>query len=167
MDCSLLGSSVHGIFQARILEWVAISFSRGSSLTWRSNPGLPYCRRTLYYLSHQGLPIKSLLTHMDGLLACFFGWKGTEGTRKGHGGYRDDILWVVIKLLCISIVLSPVEMNPTQNLPRNCFRMPGMGKKTHQQCLWGLTSHYAICSTLQDSQYCTSTRRLVPMGASC
>ena len=31
MDCSLQGSSVHGIFQARILEWVAISFSRGSS----------------------------------------------------------------------------------------------------------------------------------------
>ena len=30
MDCSLPGSSVHGIFQARILEWVAISFSRGS-----------------------------------------------------------------------------------------------------------------------------------------
>ena len=29
MDCSLPGSSVHGIFQARILEWVAISFSRG------------------------------------------------------------------------------------------------------------------------------------------
>ena len=28
MDCSLLGSSVHGIFQARILEWVAISSSR-------------------------------------------------------------------------------------------------------------------------------------------
>ena len=32
MDCSLLPSSfVHGIFQARVLEWVAISFSRGSS----------------------------------------------------------------------------------------------------------------------------------------
>ena len=31
MDCSLPGSSIHGIFQARILEWVAISFSRGSS----------------------------------------------------------------------------------------------------------------------------------------
>ena len=31
MDCSLPGSSVHGIFQARILEWVAISFSRGFS----------------------------------------------------------------------------------------------------------------------------------------
>ena len=31
MDCSLSDSSVHGILQARILEWVAISFSRGSS----------------------------------------------------------------------------------------------------------------------------------------
>ena len=30
-DCNPPGSSVHGIFQARILEWVAILFSRGSS----------------------------------------------------------------------------------------------------------------------------------------
>ena len=31
MNCSLPGSSLHGILQARVLEWVAISFSRGSS----------------------------------------------------------------------------------------------------------------------------------------
>ena len=31
MDCSPPGSSVHELFQARILEWVAISYSRGSS----------------------------------------------------------------------------------------------------------------------------------------
>ena len=31
VDCSPPGSSVHGIFQARILEWVAIAFSKGSS----------------------------------------------------------------------------------------------------------------------------------------
>ena len=40
IDCSLPDSSIHGIFQARVLEWVAISFSRGSSLprdwTWIS-----------------------------------------------------------------------------------------------------------------------------------
>ena len=36
LGCSLPGSSVHGIFQATILEWVAISFSRGSS--WSRNP---------------------------------------------------------------------------------------------------------------------------------
>ena len=35
MDCSLPSSSVHGILQARILEWVAISISRGSS--WPRN----------------------------------------------------------------------------------------------------------------------------------
>ena len=31
MDCSLPGSPVHGIFQARVLEWVAISFSKRAS----------------------------------------------------------------------------------------------------------------------------------------
>ena len=31
MDCNPPGSSIHGILQARVLEWVAISFSRGSS----------------------------------------------------------------------------------------------------------------------------------------
>ena len=36
-DCSPPGSSVHGIFQAGILEWVAISSSRGSSLP---DPGI-------------------------------------------------------------------------------------------------------------------------------
>ena len=30
MDCSPSGSSIHGIFQARILEWIAISYSEGS-----------------------------------------------------------------------------------------------------------------------------------------
>ena len=30
MDCSLPGSSIHGIFQARVLEWGAIAFSKGS-----------------------------------------------------------------------------------------------------------------------------------------
>ena len=42
MDCSPPGSSVHGILQARILEWAAMPSSRGSSLdrTQGSNPGL-------------------------------------------------------------------------------------------------------------------------------
>ena len=40
VDCSLPGSSVHGIFQTRILEQVAISYSRGSSLIQRLNPCL-------------------------------------------------------------------------------------------------------------------------------
>ena len=40
MDCSLPDSSVHGILQARILEWIAMPFSRGSSWPWPwSKPG--------------------------------------------------------------------------------------------------------------------------------
>ena len=56
MGCSLPGSSIHGILQARMLEWVAVPFSRGSSKTQGSNPGLPHCKWILYQLSHQGSP---------------------------------------------------------------------------------------------------------------
>ena len=59
MDCSPPGSSVHGILQASILEWVAMPFSRGSS--WPRDwthiyLHLLHCRRILYPLSHLGSP---------------------------------------------------------------------------------------------------------------
>ena len=60
MDCSPPGSSMHGIFQARMLEQVAISFSSGPSWPRDRNPGLLHCRQTLYHLSHQGTPNNSL-----------------------------------------------------------------------------------------------------------
>ena len=78
VDCSPPGSSVHGILQARILEWVAISFSKNCITPWNSpgqntgvgsfsllqgifptqgsNPGLPHCRQIIYQLSHKGSP---------------------------------------------------------------------------------------------------------------
>ena len=48
MDCSPPGSSVHGIFQARILEWVAIPFSRGSSQR-RDQTLISYIGRQILY----------------------------------------------------------------------------------------------------------------------
>ena len=54
MDFSQPGSSVHGILQARILEWVATSCSRGNFTMQGSNLGLLHCRQILYCLSHQG-----------------------------------------------------------------------------------------------------------------
>ena len=55
MDCSLPGHSVHGILQARILlEWVAISFSRGSSQPG-TEPGSPALQADSLPLSHQGI----------------------------------------------------------------------------------------------------------------
>ena len=75
VDYSLPGSSIHRIFQARVLEWVAISFSSGYS-PWKFpgqptgvgspsplqgilptqglNPDLLHCRRIPHQLSHQG-----------------------------------------------------------------------------------------------------------------
>ena len=61
MDCSQPGSSVHGILQARILAWVAIPFSRGSSQ--ESNLSLLHCRWILYCLSHWGSPLISTISY--------------------------------------------------------------------------------------------------------
>ena len=44
MDCSPPGSSIHGIFQARVLEWVAIAFSDSSTLE-PLNSSEPLCSR--------------------------------------------------------------------------------------------------------------------------
>ena len=81
MDCSPRGSSVHGIFQARMLEWVAISFSRGSSRprdrTWvsctagrfvtiwatRENPYITHLlsRSSLIFTLHWSISVDCLL----------------------------------------------------------------------------------------------------------
>ena len=48
--------TVHGILQARILEWVALPFSKGSSQPRDQTQGLLHWRRILYQLSYQGSP---------------------------------------------------------------------------------------------------------------
>ena len=60
MDRSLWGSSVHGILQARILEWVAISSSRGSCWPrdWTHTSCVSCITDGLYPLSHRGSPNK-------------------------------------------------------------------------------------------------------------
>ena len=59
------GSFTHKILQARILEWVAIPFSKGS------NPGLLHCRQILYPLSHQGV----ISSQLPNLSLSFLFWK--------------------------------------------------------------------------------------------
>ena len=55
MDCSPPGSSVYGIFQTRILEWVVISYSRGSSRS-RDQTTSPVSPVLAVALSHWGSP---------------------------------------------------------------------------------------------------------------
>ena len=59
MDCSWLGSSVHGILPARILEWVAMPSSRGFP-----DPGIEPCfgRQALYHWPHLGDEVTTVVT---------------------------------------------------------------------------------------------------------
>ena len=54
LDYSPPGSSIHRILQARILEWVAIPFSRGIFSTQGSNLSLLHYSKILYHLSYRG-----------------------------------------------------------------------------------------------------------------
>ena len=54
--CDPMDYIVLGILQTRILEWVAIPFSRGSSQIQESNSVLPHCRQILYQLSTREAP---------------------------------------------------------------------------------------------------------------
>ena len=73
MDCSLPGSSVHGIFQVRILESVAISFSREISPTHGSKLCLLdvlHCQVDYLQLSHLWSPWLYVCTHVKLLQLC-------------------------------------------------------------------------------------------------
>ena len=52
--CDPMDYTVHGILQARILEWVTFPFSRGSSQPRDQSQVSPPCRQILYQLSHKG-----------------------------------------------------------------------------------------------------------------
>ena len=62
--CNPMVYTVHGILQARILEWVAFPFLPGFFPVQGLNLGLPHCGRILYQLSHKGSPrIRELVAY--------------------------------------------------------------------------------------------------------
>ena len=64
MDCSLPGSSIHGIFQARVLEWVAIAFSNQESagVTKKMSEQVSQMRNPDALATHSGIK-KWLITN--------------------------------------------------------------------------------------------------------
>ena len=68
MDCSLPGSSIHGIFQARVLEWGAIAFSTNKD-SWPQ-----YCKELGYCLGAKGLTHSS--TYIGMFPSCFIQLSG-------------------------------------------------------------------------------------------
>ena len=87
MDCSPPGSSVHGIFQVRILDWVAISYSRGSSQPRdQTHISCVSCigRRILYY-PPPGKLTGLLASSMEASLTCSGSTSQVgEGRAAGH-----------------------------------------------------------------------------------
>ena len=85
MNCILPGSSVHGIFQTKILKQVTISFSRGSSRSrnWTHVSCISYNgRQFLYQLSHQGRSPRDDCTmsfYIKDLIICRFWYTGGVG----------------------------------------------------------------------------------------
>ena len=81
VDWGLSGSSVHGILQARVLEWIAISFSRGSFPARNRTRVSRIAGRRFYRLSHQGSPgliivhcrsLVTLLNHLFHTIPYFY-----------------------------------------------------------------------------------------------
>ena len=99
MGCSPSGSCVCGILQARILEWVAMSFSRVSS--W-SNQCLLHCRQILYHLSYLGSPLgcaqplQRLQTCIERHAVCFSYASGlwAGAFKVPRGWQRENQSWV-------------------------------------------------------------------------
>ena len=100
MDCSLPGSSVHGIFQARILEWIAISFSRWSF--WAEDKTHVSC--TVYLGTKKGLEIRS----PQAVLSFCVVWVG-PGTSSISLQRRNRETWEQGQGSCLKLIVVEKE----------------------------------------------------------
>ena len=94
IDCSLPGSSVHGIFQARVLEWVAISFSRGSS--WSRD--------------------RTQVSRIGG--RCFTDWATREAL---HTCFSQILIWCIITFIQMKIFVISIETHSLTNERFSCL----------------------------------------------
>ena len=94
--CDPMDYTVHGILQARTLEWVLIPFFQGIFPTQGSNPGLPYCRQILYQLSHKGSNSKRYCLYIDCYTKTSWFWS-TIAAHKKRKRNPNTTLNLVIK----------------------------------------------------------------------
>ena len=94
MDCSPPGSSVHGIFQARTLQCVVISYSRGSFQPWDQTH--------ISYVSCTGRQILLPLHHVATPRIQYLKWKTLEGinsrlgdTEEGTRNLEDGVIEII------------------------------------------------------------------------
>ena len=141
MDCSLPGSSVHGIFQAIVVEWITISFSRGSSQPRDRTQVSRIVDRHFTIWATREVSVESSKTKSKknfNFLSCEMrlGWewpqwprKGTELTHRGNAQALDPynlrtepwVLYLIIFLMGQSPfgngVLASVTYMKYENIP--------------------------------------------------
>ena len=116
MDCSLPGSSVHGILQVSILEWVAFSFSRGSSQprnwTWVSCIAGRFFTAWAKSDAYKNLPtyiflfgrVRFLILWFNNWLTLFFPPLGITHEICGKEMYYIIFIVIFLKLFCKALV---------------------------------------------------------------
>ena len=88
MDCSPLGSSVHGILQERILEWIAIPFSRVSPQLWDQTWVSCIAGRFFTLWATREAHI---------ILKIYLGWFTGKKTRRNSGTDTNHIKYVLVQ----------------------------------------------------------------------
>ena len=128
MGCSLSGSSVHGIFQARVLEWIAISFSRGHSR--------PRNRTQVSRIAGR----------------CFTVW----ATREVWGNWRESAPELLFRKYLPSFMSSEeihcwacsgCRVSVAECPLRHVLWIPGQVRNSSSRWLWGVT--FLMCSNLK------------------
>ena len=146
MDCSSLGSSVHGITLARILEWVAISFSRGSGFPGSSAlQRLPAMRETWVWSLGQEDPLEKEMETHSSILAWRIPWMEEPGGLQYTGLQRVRHNWATsfhfISLHFTSLHFTSLHFfsrgSPWQRAPTCISWISCIGRRILYQCLLG------------------------------
>ena len=127
MECSPPGSSVHGILQARILELVAILFSRGSS--WPRNRTWASCiaHRLFTISATREAYVMLLLSHIScGRLCATHRWQPTRLPRPWNSPGENTAVGCHFLLQCMKVKSESevAQSNPTLRDPMDCS-LPG------------------------------------------
>ena len=139
MDCSPPGSCVREIFQARILEWVAISFSRGSSQPRDWTQVSCTAGRLFYWLSYKG---SLQVTNLDSILKS----RDITMPTKVHKVKTTVFLAVMYRYENWTIKKADHWRTDAFKLWcwRKLFRVPWIATRSNQSILKGINPEYSL-----------------------
>ena len=125
MDCSLPSSSVHGILQERILEWVAISFSKASSQS--RNQTQVSCIAGRLFTNWAMLPVHFSGTSKILAVCCMLHHSVVSNSLRPHGlyvTYQAPLSMMILQERILEWVAMPSSRGSSQ--PRDRTQVPGM-----------------------------------------